>query len=403
MRRSLRPAPARPTDARPASRRGRARCRARGGLAAAATITIMLTTACGTSQQEVAATAGRSSAGVPTVSATPHESPSGGVGQTTPYAFSAVNCGHRVERTSAPERIVTVKSAMTNLVLALGAGESLVGVAYQDGDVDPTDPVTNGSVATGEVSDVVGIMSGVPVLAERMPTREGVLATAPDLVLAGWESAFAADAAGEPAGYDALGITAFVAPAACVTDPPPGPLTWEDVFGEVTVVGALLGREAEAAALVAHEEARLMQAEGRARALLSDGDGETSRMPTTLWWSSASDTPYVGAGDGAPQLIMETVGLENIAADLSGGWSSYSWEAAAWADPDYLVLVDASWSSAEKKKAFLASNPVTAAMRAVQEERYLVVPFADTEAGVGNIDAVELLLDQLAEAEGARA
>ena len=93
---------------------------------------------------------------------------------------------------------------------------------------------------------------------------------------------------------------------------------------------------------------------------------------TALWYSSGDDTPYVGAGIGAPQMIMDAAGLENIAADVEDTWTSMGWEAIVAADPDVIVLVDAAWNTAEQKIAHLESNPATAALPAVQQQRYLV-------------------------------
>ena len=93
---------------------------------------------------------------------------------------------------------------------------------------------------------------------------------------------------------------------------------------------------------------------------------------------------------------MESAGLENIAAGIDAGWSPYSWEAVAEADPDVIVLVDSAWGSVEKKKSVLESHPVISQLRAVQEGRYLVVPFAASEAGVRNVETVRSLTEQLA-------
>lgn len=286
-------------------------------------------------------------------------------------AFEADNCGVPVVSDTPPERIVTIKSAMTDLVLALGAGEQLVAHAYPDGPTDPAD---------------ADLVASLPLLADRVPSHEAVLSVEPDLVLAGWESMFSADGAGTRESFEALGVTTFVAPSACTTAPyAPDPLTFADVEAQITQVGDLLGHPQEAADLVADQRAAL-------EAATADAPQDAG---SALWWSSGSDTPYVGAGAGAPQMILDAVGLTNVAAELEGGWGPYSWEAAAAADPDVIVLVDSSWNSAEKKKETLAANPVTAAMTAVQQERYLVVPFAATEAGVRNVEAVETLAEQL--------
>ena len=282
------------------------------------------------------------------------------------------NCGTQVTVPDLPERVVTVKSSMTELVLALGAGDRLVGTAFSDGPL-PED-----------IADAPG--ADAPVLSDRVPSPEVVLETEPDLVMAGWESVFSADGAGERTALADLGIATYVAPSAC-KDPAyqPDPLTFDDVFAGIVEAGDLLGTPDAAADLVTEQSEALDAVEPSDAGL------------TALWYSSGSDTPYVGAGIGAPQMIMEAAGLTNIAADVADTWTSLSWEAVADRNPDVIVLVDSAWNTAEHKKEVLAGNPTMAALPAVQQQRYLVVPFAATEAGVRNVEAVVDLVDQLAD------
>jgi iron complex transport system substrate-binding protein len=94
-------------------------------------------------------------------------------------------------------------------------------------------------------------------------------------------------------------------------------------------------------------------------------------------------------------MILDAAGLTNIAADIPETWSSLSLEAIVEADPDVLVLVDADWNTAESKIAALEADPATAALQAVQQRRYVVIPFAAGEAGVRNVEAAESVVRQL--------
>jgi iron complex transport system substrate-binding protein len=87
----------------------------------------------------------------------------------------------------------------------------------------------------------------------------------------------------------------------------------------------------------------------------SGGGGVDSGMsaPRVLWLDSFDDDePYVGACCGSVQLIMDFAGAENIFDGL-GAEERLTWENAPWedivaADPDVIVLVDASWDTAGK-------------------------------------------------------
>ncbi|GAA1798282.1 putative F420-0 ABC transporter substrate-binding protein [Agromyces neolithicus] len=285
------------------------------------------------------------------------------------YPFAIDNCGTQVTFESAPERVVTVKSSTLELMLALGLENRVIGSAFSDGPVPE------------ELADAA---SGIDVLSEKVPSQEATLALEPDLVFAGWESNLSAEGAGDRDTLAKLGVASYVAPAACKGEGyMPNPLTFDEVFREFEEAGAIFGVSDAAAELVAQQRAELDAIEPNADGL------------TALWYSSGDDTPYVGAGIGAPQMIMQAAGLENVAADVEDTWTAMGWEAIVAANPDVIVLVDAAWNTAEQKIEHLESNPATAALPAVAQQRYLVVDFPATEAGVRNVGAVASLVDQL--------
>jgi iron complex transport system substrate-binding protein len=287
------------------------------------------------------------------------------------FPVTVDNCGTQVTVEAAPQRIVAIKSSAIEMVLALGAGDRVVGTGFPDG------PLPAGLEQAG---------AGLPVLSDRVPSAEVVLQAEPDLVYAGWESNLTAETAGDRATLAGLGVATYVAPSAC-KDPAyqPDRLTFDEVFAEIEEAGTVLGEPEAAADLVATQRSEL------------DALAPDDRGLTALWYSSGDDIPYVGAGIGAPQMIMDAAGLTNVAAGVADTWTSYSWEQVAQDDPDVIVLVDATWNTAESKKAALAANPATASLTAVQQGRYVVVPFAATEAGVRNVSAAVDLVGQLAD------
>jgi iron complex transport system substrate-binding protein len=311
----------------------------------------------------VLALAGCAGAGAPTASPTPTVDPA------TPVTVD--NCGTEVTFDAAPERVVTIKSSTTEMLLALGLGDRIVGTAFQDG------PVPDEWAA-----DAAGLTS----IAEKVPSEEVVLEKQPDLIYAGWESNFSAEGAGERPELASLGVASYVSPSACQSANQPAKLSFDDIFGDITELASIF--RVDASELVTAQQKTLESVE-------PVGDGRTA-----LWFSSGSDTPYVGAGIGAPELVLETVGLENIAGDLDATWAPFNWEAVVDADPDFIVLVDATWNSVEKKIGILQSNPATANLTAVVNSRYLIVPFAASEAGVRTVEAAVSLADQIAELDG---
>src|SRR5699024_9698348 len=118
------------------------------------------------------------------------------------------------------------------------------------------------------------------------------------------------------------------------------------------------------------------------------------------WYSSGEDAPFVAGGVGTPQMIMEAAGVTNMLVEEPRTWFSMSWEAFVAESPDYIVLVDAPWNSGEQKRERLEAHPAASQMEAVTQESYIEVPFAATEAGVRNVDAVKIVAEAVADTQG---
>lgn len=312
-------------------------------------------------------------AGCAAPAATTSDSPPTGAAKqaaTAGYPLELDNCGTTVTVPAPPRRIVTVKSSTTELLLALGLGDRIVGTAFLDGPF-PEELADEGA--------------SLNVISDFLPGQEAVLGLAPDFIYGGWESNFAADGVGERDTLASLNIRTYVSPAACKGEGyVPDPLTFDTVFAEIEEAGAIFGVKDAAAELVAGQREAL-------EALVP-----AAGAPTALWYSSGTDSPYVGAGIGSPAMIMDAAGLSNIFADVHDTWSSVGWESIVAADPNVIVLVDATWNTAESKIALLESNPATQGLSAVTNKRYIVLPFAATEAGIRNVEAAASVIDQLA-------
>ncbi len=307
--------------------------------------------------------------GCATASALPASSPVSSPTASAAASRTIDNCGTTVDFTgAAPKRVVTIKSTSTEMLLALGLGNRIVGTAFQDGPVP--------SAWQAQAAKLTSLSNFVP-------SQEVVLATEPNLVYGGWESNFSADGAGTRGELATLGVASYVSPAACKeAGYQPTRLRFSDIFSEIDQVAAIF--RVSDAKLLANQKAELASITADTRGL------------TALWYSSGDDSPYVGAGIGAPQLVLDTIGLKNVAGSVKDTWTSFNWESVVEADPDVIVLVDATWNTAAKKIKSLETNPVTANLSAVKNHRYLTVPFAASEAGVRTVSAAKDLAGQLA-------
>ncbi|ABD55166.1 ABC transporter substrate-binding protein [Jannaschia sp. CCS1] len=282
------------------------------------------------------------------------------------------SCGGAFTYTEAPARAVTLNQQATEVMLALGLEDHMVGTAYMDDDILPQWQVAYDSV---------------PILAERYPAREVVITADPDFLFAGFASAFSEDNLGAEAEWHDLGIGTYLVDASCdVTNPPDVPPGTAPILTDIRVIGQIFGVEDRAEALIAETEARL-----EATAASNAGGGRTAFI-----FDSGDETPFSIGCCGGPGVLVETLGLENIAGDLEGRWVDLSWEVVVEENPDVIVLIEADWSSAAEKRDYMETDPVLSQLDAVRDGRFVIVPFSQTVLGMQFVDGLDNLTAQLA-------
>lgn len=292
-------------------------------------------------------------------------------GDQANYPVEVENCGQTVVLKERPQRAVTLNQGATEVALALGAEDQLAGTAYLDDEV-----ATHWAEA----------YETVPVLAEQYPARETFLAAQPDFAYASYSSAFAPQAVGTREELSKGAIATYLSPFYCEGAERPK-ASFEAVWDEVSDVAQIFGVSDKADSLITSQRSQLA-------ALADEAEGAGV---TVLWFDSGDKTPLVGGGGGGPQVVMEAVGATNAFADLENGWAEVSWERVLEADPDVIVLADASWSTAEEKRAYLENDPVTSQLRAVRSQAFVVVPYSESTPGVRLVDGAQGLAQGLAD------
>ncbi|MXX36547.1 MAG: ABC transporter substrate-binding protein [Gemmatimonadetes bacterium] len=127
---------------------------------------------------------------------------------------------------------------------------------------------------------------------------------------------------------------------------------------------------------------------------LADKMVGTAYMDDEILPSLAEEYPsqeilFAGACCGTPNEIIRQVGAENIFADAEGNWATVSWEEVVDRDPEAIVIIEADRSTADEKIELLTTNPAYADITAVQNKRFIIVPFSATTLGIRNVAAVE--------------
>ncbi|MFF5971243.1 ABC transporter substrate-binding protein [Streptomyces sp. NPDC012769] len=302
----------------------------------------------------------------------------GGAASADAKSRSLENCGRTVRvPPGGPRRAVSLNQGTTEIMLALGLADRMVGTATW------TDPVMKGLEKPA---------AAVPRLAENNPSFEKVLDTEPDFVAASFASTLGKGGVATREQFEQLGVPTYLSPSDCLGKDNSGggdgrrttPLTMETVYGEVRDLARLFGVEERGERLVAELKARVTKATTGLR-----GAGVS-----VLYWFSDAHSPYLAGCCGAPGVITRATGTENVFDDTTEEWPQIGWETVADRNPDLLVIGDLtrkaqSGESAAKKIAFLESDSVTKKMDAVRNKRYVLLSGQAMNPTIRTVEGIE--------------
>ncbi|WP_146240212.1 ABC transporter substrate-binding protein [Curtobacterium sp. MCSS17_008] len=292
-------------------------------------------------------------------------------------AVELTSCGVDLTVDGTPERAVTLEQGATEVMLALGLQDRMIGTSYLTDAVAP------------EYRDAY---EEIPVLADQYPSTEQLRGAAPDFVYSMRASAFASDAAGDRRELVDLGVPAYLSANDC-EDPSliPDEVGFDAILDEVADIAEVFGVE---------ERGRELVAEQRSTLDAVTADAAATGNPSIMWlYSSIDGAPVVAGADGLAQTMSDVAGATNVFEDLDGQWGETSWDEIAQRDPDVIVLADLSrglpGDSAEDKADQLRDDAVTQALSAVERDRLVAVPATELDPSVRSIDALETVSDAL--------
>ncbi|GHD05383.1 ABC transporter substrate-binding protein [Tianweitania populi] len=309
--------------------------------------------------------------------------------EPTKYPLSLDNCGQAIRFDHAPESVVTVGQTGTEMLYALGLAERVKGTSVWFNEVLPDYKEANAKIER---------------LAENHPSFESVVAKRPQLVTSQFEWHVG------PQGVTAtreqfsdLGIPTYIMPADCVgKDNDTGgdgtrstAFTIDSVYQAVTELSEIFDVQDKGEALLADMKTREAAASEKAKALGLEGK-------TAAFWFSSADIqidPYMAGQKGIPAYVMNKIGLKNI-VQSDEEWPVVGWETVAKADPDiiFIARMDRRRFPADDyqvKLDFLRRDPVTSQMKAVKENRIVVVDAHAVHAGIRIPMGIEAIVDGL--------
>ncbi len=254
-----------------------------------------------------------------------------GLALAASYPLTATDdLGHRVRLDREPRRIVVMLPSATETLCALGACDRIVG----------TDDFSNWPEAVQKLPKLGGLYN---------PSVEKIVALKPDLVIASPYGKLAPALA-------RVGIPVFVVKTE----------TYDDIFKTARELGRLVGREAQAEALVARIRAQVYALESKA--------AKSKTRPTVYYEIDA--TPYTVGPDSFIGVLIQKARGRNIIPRNLGLFPKISPELVVAKNPEVIVLGDAPYGVTYAK---IKARPGWAGIRAVKDRRVCELTKAETD------------------------
>jgi iron complex transport system substrate-binding protein len=204
------------------------------------------------------------------------------------------DAGHTVQLAAPAQRIVSLVPSVTETIIALGAGDRLVGRTEYDRDSS---------------------IAAVPLVGRGLsPSTEAIVALRPDLVVV-WASDKRGDLRSQ---LEKAGIPVF---AFDVQDT-------VDAYRVVRVMGEALGREAAGDSLLHALRESLRETRSIA----------AQRARRRVFYVVYNDPPMTAGPGTFIDQLLDIAGAENVFKDATSNWPTVSLEEVVQRDPDIVVL-----------------------------------------------------------------
>lgn len=273
--------------------------------------------------------------------------------------FSTYTFEHYVRYDKMPEKAVSMNAHTTELMLALGLEEYLIGSAYNNAKILP---------------EYETAFNKIPILAEKYPSFEVLLDSGAGFVF-GRSSVFTSSY--KTATMDEMlsqNIDVYVAKASYTQN-----ADFNDVYEDFETIGKLFNVENESALMVEAMQSKIANVAAKVN---------TVRPVKVFVYDFGSDKAFT-AGKSLETYIIQTAGGKNVFDDINKTWSYVNWETVVDRNPDYIVINDYGNTTAEEKIEYLKSLPMLKSVNAIKNENFVVVTLPSVFPGVRVDEAVE--------------
>lgn len=315
------------------------------------TVLIFSLTACGKNSNETSAVSGES------VSATDAED----------YGTVVIdNNGREITLSKMPERVISMNIQTTEMMLALGLEDRIIGTSYNNCPVLP---------------EYQEVFEQIPVLSDTYASHEVIIGQEPDFVI-GRNTAFTEKASGSIQQFEAAGIPVYQAKGTIVSGRAE---VMDDVYEDIRSIGKIFKAEDQSDALIAEMQEKIDT--------VCEKTGSVKTPLKVLVIDQLDGNEIFTAGNALESELIRLAGGQNIAPDIDKNWGTISMEVVTDANPDVIVFNLYEDVTLEEKIAEAEATPALQDTNAIKNKRYVGVPLTSVHESIRTADTVQYLAE----------
>ena len=98
-------------------------------------------------------------------------------------------------------------------------------------------------------------------------------------------------------------------------------------------------------------------------------------------WNAPDQPPRTVGAQAMPSALMKMVKARNVFDDIDDSYVKVTWEDVVGRNPDVILILECGNANGAERKKFLMEDPVLQGVKAIQDDRVIVIRVEETYPG----------------------
>lgn len=262
-------------------------------------------------------------------------------------------------------RAVSTSQFTTEMLLAIGAENQILGTAYLDDEILP---------------ELREKYNKIPVLSKGAPTKEQFYSLNPNF-LTGWKSIATPKNLGTVEELKENGIEVVFTKSQDSSK-------IEDIYSDILMFGDIFNLKDNAKNVVKNMKEDINKVKEK---------NKNKNNIKVFAYDSQESAPFVVGGNGIGNTMIEIAGGENIFKDTNFSFGIGTWEKVLDENPEAIIVIDYGSVSYENKIKYLKNNSPISQLEAVKKNKVIRIPLSYISPGIKVSKGIEIISNGLRE------